>query len=273
MRASLLLFPFVSAIFAETVLTSAMTTVTISTALHGFVPSPTFTMTISAKPVYKLVYVRGIYTFATEVTMPYFQNFEAVCTGNAIIAFPSVTIFMKAPVLATTVYNLTSMVTTVNTTFRVPYYFSEVLSNSFFIETVTDAFTNVISTIIAVPAVATLMAKATIIPQSTLTCIFNVPPTITYYASYYVNGPIVGGKANPTSVYVLPITATVLLNTKYINVQPFPVSAIVNGTAKVTVYSVNFEYTTPTPENATPGLGLVAIALAKALKPKRGRGA
>ena len=271
MRATLVALLLVTSSLAETVLTSAMTVVVLSTALNGYVPNPTFTITLSARPVYRLVYVSGIYTFATEVTMPYSQDFEAICTGNAIIAFPSVTIFMRAPVLATTVYNLTSLTTTINTTFDVPYYFSEALTDSFFVETVTDAFTRAISTIIAIPAVATLEAKATIIPQSTLTCTFNAPPTITYYASYYVGRPFVGAKADPTSIYVVPITATVLLNTKYINVQPFPVSAVVNGTAEVTVYNVKFKYTTPSPESSTPSLGLIAIAFAKAMA-KRGKG-
>ena len=264
MRTLLIVLLSVSAILAETIIASATTTLTFNTNTYSYLT--TLTITNLFKPVYKLVYVKGIYTLMDIVTMPYYQAYTAKCTGKAIVAIPTLTLELVGPVLAATIFNLTTAVKQSQYTITVAQPFSLVLTDSVFLTTTTVATLSPLSTTVTSPREAYLLGSATVIPYPALTCTYNAP----YNVTYYVLNTNVESTGNIVVVYKDPITATVRVSTKYSALQTFPVKAVANGTVSVAVYQVNYHYT-QLPRNGVPTLSLIALFLTKALtRGKRG---
>ena len=262
MRTALFVLMLAYSILAETVIASATTTLTLNTNTYSYLT--TLTLTKLFKPVYKLVYVKGIYTLVDTVTMPYYQAYTARCSGNAIVAIPTLTLELVAPALATTIFNLTTTIKHSIYTITVAQPFSLVLTNSVFLTTNTLSTLSPLSTTVVSPKEAYLIASATVIPYSTLTCTYNAP----YNVTYYLMNANVESSGNIIVVYREPITATVEVSTKYTALQTFPVKAVANGTVSISVYQVNYNYT-QLPQSNVPATSLIGLLLAKALT--RGR--
>ena len=262
MRSLVLIILMTSCILAETVIASATATLTYNT--NTYVYLTTLTLTELAKPVYKLVYIRGIYTLVNTITMPYYQAYTANCVGKAIVAMPSFILKLVAPVLATTILNVTTHIVHELYTITVAKPFSTVLSNSMFLTSRSSTIMRPLSTTVTLAREAFVSAKATVIPYSAITCTYNAPYNVTYIVG---NG--VESIDNIVLTYKKPLTVTVRLTTKYTELQTFPIKAVENGTASVTVYEVKYYYT-PLPSQGIPSVALIAL-LSASLKRRRGK--